>query len=91
MPKLYRTNNHPMGPSDTPDYIIRDGLLYRTIHHPGGWTENPDFELKADGKIYPYAAKSACAIYEFQNDLLVHRTAAHPLGSGCQADYAIFD
>jgi hypothetical protein len=91
MPKLYRTQNHPMGPSNVADYIIEDGKIYRTINHPEGWSQRPEYELGEDGKIYPIPAKDKCACYEFRNDALLHRTAAHPLGYGQKGDYAIFD
>ena len=44
MPELYRTENHPKGLSELPQYEIRCGLIYRTVVHDDGYIESPQYE-----------------------------------------------
>ena len=50
--QIFRTINHPLGPSGLADYEFRDdGKIYRTAYHPMGWNNMPDYEIRS-GKIY---------------------------------------
>jgi hypothetical protein len=48
---LYRTPQHPAGPSVTPDYQVRGNEIYRTFTHPAGASTLPDYEARG-GQVY---------------------------------------
>jgi hypothetical protein len=51
--KLYRTVDHELGWSESPDYELRsDGLFFRTIHHTLETSDTPDFRLQEKGCLY---------------------------------------
>jgi hypothetical protein len=50
---LYRTVDHELGWSESPDYELRsDGLIFRTIHHALGTSDRPDYQLNEMGYLY---------------------------------------
>jgi hypothetical protein len=51
--KFYRTMEHPLGWSESPDFIIEnDGKLYRTEFHPDGESRKPDYEFRNGQNLY---------------------------------------
>ena len=51
MPELYRTENHPKGFSELPQYEVRCGEIYRTETNEKGYIQPAQYVIR-EGKIY---------------------------------------
>ena len=51
MAELYRTDNHPEGISELPQYVILCGVIYRTVTQSDGKSKIPQYVIRG-GKIY---------------------------------------
>lgn len=93
MYQIYRVPTHHLGPSDQPDFTLREGLFFPTVGHPDGWSKDPLYELGSDGRIYRCShhplGSGTQPDFEIGSDCLLYRTAHHPEGRSMAPQYEI--
>ena len=92
MAELYRTEHHPNGFREVPEYVILCGLIYQLVFDGEKKVKLPHYIIREEGRVFrtPKHPDGYNALPQYEiKGYKIYRTAAHEDGPSALPDYII--